>query len=283
MKAEGMEYDQRMEELEKLEYPKPLRDFVYETFNAFADRHPWVGEENIRPKSIAREMFENFRSFAEYVLEYELERVGGPAAAAPQQRLQGAEPDGARRRQDRRGPRDGAVPARHAAPGRLQPGGRMGADARSRVPSARGGGAAESGCGRRLRTEAPDITRDPKAFTAAIRTRVFAFLRAWSIGDHAGGARWRSTRLSPTASARCEAAWTPERLKAALDAYRVEHARAPVRPRGAQSRGTRTSRSRRTADVAGAADAGRPGRAERLDGRCRGQSRGVEGGKPAKW
>ena len=47
-----------MLELEKLEYPKPQREFVYGTFNAFADRHPWVGEENIRPKSIAREMFE---------------------------------------------------------------------------------------------------------------------------------------------------------------------------------------------------------------------------------
>ena len=66
-----------MEELEKLEYAKPLRDFVYATFNAFADRHPWVGEENIRPKSIAREMFENFRSFAEYVLDYELQRSEG--------------------------------------------------------------------------------------------------------------------------------------------------------------------------------------------------------------
>ena len=77
MKAEGLEYEQRMEELEKLEHPKPLRDFVYSTFNAFADRHPWVGEENIRPKSIAREMFEQFRSFAEYVLDYELQRVEG--------------------------------------------------------------------------------------------------------------------------------------------------------------------------------------------------------------
>ena len=47
-----------MEELEKLEHPKPNREFIYSTFNAFADRHPWVGQENIRPKSIAREMFE---------------------------------------------------------------------------------------------------------------------------------------------------------------------------------------------------------------------------------
>src|SRR6185436_6901857 len=77
MKAEGLDYDHRMAELEKMEYPKPLRDFIYMTFNAFADRHPWVGEENIRPKSIAREMFENFRSFAEYVLDYELQRSEG--------------------------------------------------------------------------------------------------------------------------------------------------------------------------------------------------------------
>ena len=77
MKAEGLDYDQRMAELEKMEYPKPLRDFVYMTFNAFADRHPWVGEENIRPKSIAREMFEGFRSFSDYVQEYDLERAEG--------------------------------------------------------------------------------------------------------------------------------------------------------------------------------------------------------------
>ena len=77
MKMEGIEYDQRMEELEKLEYPKPNREFIYSTFNAFADQHPWVGQENIRPKSIAREMFEKFRSFADYIRDYELQRAEG--------------------------------------------------------------------------------------------------------------------------------------------------------------------------------------------------------------
>ena len=43
MKAKGMEYDERMAELEKVEYPKPNRDFVYATFNEFAAKHPWVG------------------------------------------------------------------------------------------------------------------------------------------------------------------------------------------------------------------------------------------------
>ena len=77
MKMEGIEYDQRMEELEKCEHPKPNREFVYSTFNAFADQHPWVGQENIRPKSVAREMFEQFRTFAEYIYDYDLQRSEG--------------------------------------------------------------------------------------------------------------------------------------------------------------------------------------------------------------
>jgi hypothetical protein len=77
LKQAGVEYEERMAELEKLEHPKPLRDFVYESFNAFAARHPWVGRENIRPKSIAREMYEGYFSFADYVKEYDLHRAEG--------------------------------------------------------------------------------------------------------------------------------------------------------------------------------------------------------------
>lgn len=77
MKAAGIEYDERIEELEKLEHPKPNRDFIYDTFNTFREAHPWVGQENIRPKSIAREMFENFNSFAEYIRDYDLQRIEG--------------------------------------------------------------------------------------------------------------------------------------------------------------------------------------------------------------
>ncbi len=77
MKAKGMEYDERMAELEKVEYPKPLADFVYGTFNEFAALHPWVGSENIRPKSVAREMVERYMTFNDYVGEYGLDRSEG--------------------------------------------------------------------------------------------------------------------------------------------------------------------------------------------------------------
>lgn len=77
MKAAGMEYAERIEELEKVEYPKPQRDFIYGTFNLFAQAHPWVGQENIRPKSVARDLLERFISFNDYVREYGLQRSEG--------------------------------------------------------------------------------------------------------------------------------------------------------------------------------------------------------------
>jgi superfamily II RNA helicase len=77
LKAQGVEYAERMEELDKLEHPKPLRDFIYGTFDAFAAKHPWVGHENIRPKSVARDMLERFATFNDYVREYELQRSEG--------------------------------------------------------------------------------------------------------------------------------------------------------------------------------------------------------------
>jgi hypothetical protein len=72
-----MEYEERMRELEKVEYPKPNRDFIYSTFDEFAAKHPWVGTENIRPKSVAREMVEKFMTFCDYVREHELQRSEG--------------------------------------------------------------------------------------------------------------------------------------------------------------------------------------------------------------
>ncbi|WP_148216331.1 DEAD/DEAH box helicase [Coraliomargarita akajimensis] len=77
MKAAGVEYEERMEKLDALEYPKPESDFIYETYNQFAKDHPWVGGETIKPKSIAREMFERYCSFADYVKTYGLMRAEG--------------------------------------------------------------------------------------------------------------------------------------------------------------------------------------------------------------
>src|SRR6476619_1656926 len=66
-----------MEELEKLTWPTPDPDFIYGTFNAFAAKHPWVGQEDVRPKSIARELFETCATFNDYVRDYGLQRSEG--------------------------------------------------------------------------------------------------------------------------------------------------------------------------------------------------------------
>lgn len=75
LKAEHAEYNRIQEELDKVEYPKPLREFIYGTFNEFAEEHPWVGELNVEPKSIVREMIENFDTFSGYVKKYGLLRA----------------------------------------------------------------------------------------------------------------------------------------------------------------------------------------------------------------
>ena len=77
LKAEGMEYDQRMEVLDKLEYPKPLRDWTYDLFDTYRVEHPWAADFNIRPKSVARDLYERAMTFGEYVAHYGLARSEG--------------------------------------------------------------------------------------------------------------------------------------------------------------------------------------------------------------
>ena len=74
MKDEGVEYDDRMEALDEVEHPKPGKDFIYNTYNEFVLLNPWAKEAGVRPKSIVREMFENWSSFEDYVKNYGLQR-----------------------------------------------------------------------------------------------------------------------------------------------------------------------------------------------------------------
>lgn len=77
LKAQGMEYDDRMAELEKIEAPKPNADFMLATFRMFAEHHPWVGSDSLRLKSVARDMFEQGETFNGYVRTYGLARAEG--------------------------------------------------------------------------------------------------------------------------------------------------------------------------------------------------------------
>ncbi len=77
LKADGIPYEERMEKLDEITHPKPLSDFLYGTFNRFRGEHPWVGGHDVAPKSIAREMYEGYMSFSDYVKRYSLQRSEG--------------------------------------------------------------------------------------------------------------------------------------------------------------------------------------------------------------
>lgn len=229
MKMEGIEYDQRMEELEKCEHPKPNREFVYSTFNAFAARHPWVGEENIRPKSIVREMFEEFRSFADYIKLYELHRAEGVLLRhlnSVFKVLAQTVPDSAKNEQVREMELYLGTMIRQVDSSLLDewekmrdPNYRPGETKEVRPP-----GAEEA---------AADITRDVKAFTAAIRNCIFTLLRGLVIEDYEAAI----ANLNSPNDADSQP-WTATRLQELMDAYYANHDQLCLDPNARNARHT---------------------------------------------
>ena len=229
MKLEGLEYEERMQELEKLEHPKPKRDFIYETFGAFARRHPWVGQEHIRPKSIAREMWEGFRSFADYVREYDLARSEGLLLrhlSGVYKVLRQTVPDGAK---------DEAVREIEAYLGAMiqqVDSSLLDEWEKMRDPSfAR----AETAEVRPPGAEDPAraAARQEAAFLAAVRTGIFTFLRALVVGDYEAAIE----ALAPPEDARGRP-WTVERLRGEVEAYLADHAAICLDPNARNRRHT---------------------------------------------
>ena len=70
LKREGVDYEERLARLDEVEWPKPRKEFLYATFDAWAVHHPWLGQENLRPKSIVRDLYERAMTFREYVNYY---------------------------------------------------------------------------------------------------------------------------------------------------------------------------------------------------------------------
>lgn len=230
MKQEGLDYQERMDELEKLEHPKPNREFVYSTFNAFADRHPWVGQENIHPKSIAREMFESFRSFSDYIKDYELQRAEGVLLrhlSRVHKVLTQTVPDAAKNDALREMELYLSALIRQIDSSLLDEWERMRDPAyqpRAQTAEAKPPGAEEA---------RQDITYDSKTFTALIRTRIFSFLRGLINADYEQALAFLA---SPDDSE--GHAWTPERLKKLLEDYRLEHERINLDPNARNPRHT---------------------------------------------
>jgi superfamily II RNA helicase len=173
LKAEGVEYDDRMKELERITYPKPNADFIYSTFNAFAEKHPWVGE-NIRPKSVVRDLYERYMSFPEYIREYGLARSEGVLlrylSDAYKTLVQSVpEPDKTDAVID-------VIAFMRAMLERIDSS--LVTEWEALVLPSEGGPAVEP------RREEKDITRDQKAFTARVRHELYALVRALAARDY---------------------------------------------------------------------------------------------------
>jgi hypothetical protein len=205
MKAAGVEYEERIAELEKLEYPKPNRELVYDAFNAFAKKHPWVMGENIRPKSIAREMFESFMSFPEYVREYGLERGEGLLLrylSDVYKTLVQSVPAGAR------DARVDDIVTYFAAIVRAVDSSLI--DEWERLKAPEGAPKHEPAA-----AQAPgevDVTRNPKELTVLVRNALFGFVRALARRDY------------PAAAAVVDESWKAEKIAEAMAPFWAEHA-----------------------------------------------------------
>ncbi len=77
MKADGIEYDERMELLEEVTYPQPLVELLTGAYETYRRGHPWVADHELRPKSVARDLSERAMTFVEYVSFYGLARAEG--------------------------------------------------------------------------------------------------------------------------------------------------------------------------------------------------------------
>jgi hypothetical protein len=77
MKAEGIEYEARMELLDGVTYPKPLAELLEAAYELYRRGHPWVADHELAPKSVVRDMYERAMTFTEYVSFYGLSRSEG--------------------------------------------------------------------------------------------------------------------------------------------------------------------------------------------------------------
>jgi hypothetical protein len=248
LKAQGVEFDQRIQELEAMEYPKPLREFVYATFNAFAEKHPWVGGENIRPKSIAREMLEGYYTFSGYVKRYGLERSEGLLLRhlhGVYKVLANTIPESAKTEAVREMEVFFGDLVRRIDSSLLDEWERM------RDPAYVAGDRGEPkppGAEEAERAAARDVTADHAAFSAAIRARALSFLSSLARLDYEGALEALSEGAPETPSPARDAAspgadarspWTADTLRKALEAYRADHGMYRLDPEGRAARHTR--------------------------------------------
>ncbi|MFP5358991.1 MAG: DEAD/DEAH box helicase [Actinomycetes bacterium] len=79
MKAEGLEYEERLEALEDVLWPRPLAELLEPAFVMYRRTNPWLLDAELSPKSVVRDMLEKAMTFGDLISAYGLERTEGIA------------------------------------------------------------------------------------------------------------------------------------------------------------------------------------------------------------
>ena len=227
LKDEGVEYEERMARLEEVEWPKPGKEFIYHTYNAFVAERPWMKEAAVKPKSIAREMFEHWQSFEDYVKTYGLERSEAvllrhlsevykvlaqtvPPMAKTEELVEAEEYFGDLLRTVDSSLLDEWEKLRNPDYVPLE----------DRPPAER---------------KAVAFTRNRPAFTRALRNAVFTLVKAFAEGNTAG----ILAQIEPADPD--GQPWTAARIEALLDGYYAEHQRIRLDPEARAAKHSRIS------------------------------------------
>ncbi|HSK90054.1 MAG TPA: DUF3516 domain-containing protein [Euzebyales bacterium] len=220
MKAAGVEYEQRMEELERIRWPQPMAEQIYDVFDRWRVRNPWIEDRNVAPKGVVRDMWDRAMDFGEFVRHYGIKRSEGLLLrylSDAYRTLDRTVPDEAKddgvddlldwldaviRATD-----SSLVDEWHAL---LDP---QAVDAEAAVVTAPRPDDVD---------EVHDITADRRAFRTLVRTRVFRWVQM------AGTRSW--DRLAEDLADAGDLRWTPDGLDKAFADYFAEHASIVVDP-----------------------------------------------------
>lgn len=77
MKEDGLDYDERMDRLQEITYPKPLEDMLQAAFDEYRHDVPWANDYWLSPKSVIRDMVETASDFTGYISRYNIARSEG--------------------------------------------------------------------------------------------------------------------------------------------------------------------------------------------------------------
>ncbi len=77
MKAAGVEYEERIAELDKINFPQPMREQIYDVFDRWRESNPWIGDRNIAPKGVVRDLWDRAMDFPSFVRYYGIKRSEG--------------------------------------------------------------------------------------------------------------------------------------------------------------------------------------------------------------